>query len=138
MKIWNSYGSEHSANLMMIGRFKDAGSASETMDSIKKLKGYVDDAGDVFERSERYSDDLMKLMQEIGCYDLRPSELDQFRYDISSALNGSEIVITTDETEVSAYLKLLIHKGARIEVYSRHDYPATKKQDVDGSEDGND
>jgi Family of unknown function (DUF6375) len=33
MKIWNSYGSEHSARIVMIGRFKDVASA-------KKAKRY--------------------------------------------------------------------------------------------------
>jgi hypothetical protein len=39
--------------------------------------------------------------------------------------DGSSIVVTTDETDVQALLKVLLDKGARIEVYSAHDYPGT-------------
>jgi len=38
-------------------------------------------------------------------------------------LNGSRIVVTTDELEVSGFLKLMVDKGAKVEVYSAHDYP---------------
>jgi hypothetical protein len=53
--------------------------------------------------------------------------LAQFRYDINSERKNDQIVITTDELEVSAFLKLLIDKGARVEMYSAHDYPNTNE-----------
>ena len=34
-----------------------------------------------------------------------------------------EVIIMTDEVDVSALLKLLLDRGAKVEVYSAHDYP---------------
>jgi hypothetical protein len=42
---------------------------------------------------------------------------------------GNDIVLTTEEIEVSAFLKVLIDHGARVEVYSAHDYPDTPKEE---------
>jgi len=41
MKIWPGFGSEHSANLVMIGRFENAKEASDTKDVIDKLRNQV-------------------------------------------------------------------------------------------------
>ena len=37
MKIWNGYGSEHSMNLVLIGRFKRAQDAEKVEKDIEKL-----------------------------------------------------------------------------------------------------
>ena len=37
-----------------------------------------------------------------------------------------KVVVTTNESDVSAFLKVMIDKGARVEVYSAHDYPETQ------------
>ncbi len=37
MKMWNGYGPERSANLVMIGKFQDASTTKEVKDVIKKL-----------------------------------------------------------------------------------------------------
>lgn len=36
------------------------------------------------------------------------------------------MILTTDESEVSAFLKVMIQKEAKVEVYSAHDYPDTE------------
>jgi hypothetical protein len=126
MKTWNSYGSEHSANLVMIGKFRDATSAEAAKDAIDEIEKFVGDHNSR-EGIERYSDAEMDLFKRLNFYWLQPGELEQFRYDISSELQGDSIVVTTDETEIAALLKLLLAKGARVEVYSAHDYPNTGK-----------
>jgi hypothetical protein len=126
MKIWNSYGSEHSANLVMIGKFTDAASAEAAKDAIDEVEKFIGDH-DSREGAERYSDAEMDLFKRLNFYWLQPGELEQFRYDIRSELQGDSIVVTTDETEIAALLKLLLAKGARVEVYSAHQYPDTGK-----------
>ena len=54
---------------------------------------------------------------------LRPAELEQFAYDVTVEVEDSQIVVTTDEIDVSAFLTVLIEKGARVEVYSAYAYP---------------
>jgi hypothetical protein len=123
MKIWNSYGSEHSANLVMIGQFKDMASAEEAKHIIDEITDFISAGDENYEKADRYPDGMLKLLEKVKLHSVGPAELDQFRYDIRSEVKGDKVVITTDEIEISAFLKLLIDKGARVEVYSAHDYP---------------
>lgn len=128
MKIWNSYGSEHSANLVMIGSFKDATSAEKAKEIIDEITKFMMNAGDADYRGVDYfPEPVMELLKRVRFYDIAPFEIDQFRYDINSKLEDNKIIVTTDESDVSAFLKLMINKGARIEVYSAHDYPDMDK-----------
>ena len=130
MKIWKNYGSEHSANLVMIGRFKDATSAKKTMEAIDSIKEYLDTTHEDYDDStHRYSDGLLDLLKKIRCHSVSPWEFEQFRMDIQARQKGAKIVINTDEIEVSAFFKLLIDNGAKVEVYSAHQYPDEKDAD---------
>lgn len=131
MKIWNSYGSEHSANLVMIGKFKDAASAEKAKAIIDEITQFMANNPDDHRRADRYSDDALGLLQKVDFYSVAPAELEQFIYDVSVELRGDQVVITTDEIDVSAFLKLLIDKGARVEVYSAHDYPDSSERNSD-------
>jgi Family of unknown function (DUF6375) len=125
MKVWIGYGSEHSANLVMIGTFKDVTSAEKAQAVIDQIKEYMMESGDDHRDAERYSEPIMELLKRVNFYDVRPSELEQFTYDVSCDRDGDRITIRTDESDVSAFLKVLIDKGARVEVYSAHAYPKT-------------
>ncbi|MBU4533436.1 MAG: hypothetical protein KJ650_07410 [Firmicutes bacterium] len=130
MKVWYGYGSEHSANLVMIGRFIDAADAAKTEQVIEQLTEQVSD--DVKAKlmeigflADRFTDNLLKLLGEVRVHSLGPAELEQFAYDVNVKRENNQLVITTDEIDVSAFLKVLVDKGARVEVYSAHDYPDT-------------
>jgi hypothetical protein len=127
MKIWNSYGSEHSANLVMIGSFKAADQAEKAIEAIDTISAFVCGSGNEFENSDRYPEGLIRILDEIGFRNVSPAELDQFRYGVNPKLEGQRVVIETDEGELSAFMKLLVEKGARVEVYCAHDYPDTGK-----------
>ena len=118
MKIWNSYGSEHSANLVMIGKFKDAVSAEKAKTTIDEITEYITRTGEEHHEAERYSDGMMELLHRVRVFDVRPAELEQFIYDVSIEVANNEVVLKTNETDVSAFLKVMIDKGARVEVYS--------------------
>lgn len=128
MKIWHGYGSEHSANLVMIGHFKDVGEAQKALKVIELLKDGVQhgvDSGEIVvgDYLSRYSDAIMDLFARGEVHSIGPAELEQFVYDVGVKREGKDVVITTDEIDVSAFLKVMINKGARVEVRSRHDYP---------------
>jgi len=130
MKIWYQHGSEHSANLVMIGHFKDANEAIKTNEIIDALKKQVledQDAGAIVlgSPSERYGNAMLDLMGKLNVASIGPRELEQFLYDVSVMVEGSKIILTTEELDISAFLKVMVHRGARIEVYSAHDYPDT-------------
>lgn len=126
MKIWNAYGSEHSANLVMIGHFKDSGTAEETNTIIEDLRAVFHDADVAPEGAERYTEKAREVLQRVKFHSIGPSELEQFRYDFRNSVDGTTVVITTDESEISGIMKLFIEKRARVEVYSAHDYQDTE------------
>lgn len=123
MKIWNGYGTEHSMNLVMVGHFKNESDANKTQDIIDKLSTELSGKIDVGSNSDYYNDEIHELLKSIGCYILSPSELEHFLYEFNARVVGKKIVLTTDETDVSAFFKLMMHNGAKVEVYSAHDYP---------------
>ena len=126
MKIWNGYGSEHSMNLVMIGHFKSSEDAEQTHKVIEKLSGELNGKIDIGTNPENFPDDVAEVLHEIRCYILSPDELEHFLYDIRTRVEGDKIILTTDEIEVSAFFKLMIDNGAKVEMFSAHDYPNKK------------
>jgi hypothetical protein len=60
----------------------------------------------------------------LNIMDLSPAELEQFVYDVNVGRpEGRELRLTTDESDVSGFLKIMIHNGAKVEVFSAHDHP---------------
>jgi hypothetical protein len=124
MKIWNSYGSEHSANLVMIGKFKDAASAEDAKAAIDEITELMYACTDEQrEDTERYPDGMYELLKKVGFRSVAPAELQQFCFEVRSEWKDTQVVITTDEPDISAFLKLMIDKGARVEAYSGAIYP---------------
>lgn len=123
MKIWNGYGSEHSMNLVMVGHFKTEDDAQKTQEIIDKLTAELSGRIDFGTCREYFETDVSDILRETDCYVLSPSELEQFLYDTETRVSDDKIILRTDETEVSAFFKLMVHKGAKVEIYSAHDYP---------------
>ncbi|MET4615790.1 hypothetical protein ABIA71_001356 [Stenotrophomonas sp. 2619] len=128
MKIWNGYGSEHSMNLVLIGKFKRAQDADKVEKDIGRLRSQAskDDSHSIpFGQPEdhRFSDEMLLLLRSLKINTLAPSDLGQFVSDHSLQREDDQITVTTDEAEVSAFLKLFIEAGAKVEVFSAHDYP---------------
>ncbi|MCP4699528.1 MAG: hypothetical protein GY862_22170 [Gammaproteobacteria bacterium] len=123
MKIWYGYGSEHSMNLVMIGQFKNAGDAKKAKEAIDLLMQKLPGKIDIDSSRDRYGEDVSKLLEKINGCSISPVELEQFLYDTHTQLQGDKIILTTEESDVSAFLKLMIDKGAKVETFSAHDYP---------------
>lgn len=128
MKIWYQHGSEHSANLVMIGHFEnatDATKAKEIIDTLTNQLREEEASGTrtVGQPSERYGEAMLDLLGRLNVASIDPRELDQFLYDVSMNIEDSKIILTTEEVDISAFLKVMFDQGARIEVYSAHDYP---------------
>ena len=75
---------------------------------------------------ERFSDEVLNLLKETNCFILTPSELEHFLYETHIRVKDDKIILTTEESEVSAFIKLMIERGAKVEIYSAHDYPETE------------
>ena len=133
MKVWYGYGSEHSANLVMIGKFKDASDAAKAKQSIDWLTEQVQLEVDkknlkIGERPEHFTKDMSDLLMKLNLYSIGPSELEQFGYDVRVEVNGNQVIVKTDEIDVSAFLKVLFDNNARIEIYSAHTYSGDKAE----------
>ena len=123
MKIWHGYGSEHSSNLVMIGHFKTPDDAKKTLELIEQLSEGLKGKVNIGEPRDRFSDDVLNLLRNTACYNLDPLELEHFLYDKNIRVEENNIVLTTEESDVSAFFKLMITNGAKVEIYSAHDYP---------------
>ena len=126
MKIWQGYGSEHSMNLVMIGHFESPRDAKHTQKMIEYLIEELRDKIEVGDSRERFSDEVLSLLREVDCYILGPADLEQFLYEVNTEVKGDKVILKTDESEVAAFLKLMITNGAKVEIYSAHNYPDTK------------
>jgi hypothetical protein len=130
MKIWFGHGTEHSANLVMIGRFvdvKDARKASELISTLTDRVQAEERAGTLKlgDPPDKFSDEMLDFLLKSNVVSLGPGELEQFIYDVKIDVSGKEIVLTTDEVEISAFLKIFIDHGARIELFSAHHHRDT-------------
>lgn len=130
MKIWYQHGSEHSANLVMIGHFETAADATKAKEIIDALTKQVDEDQrngtlTLGSPSRRYGTEMLDLLGRLNVACIAPQEIEQFAYEVSIEVTGSDLVLTTEEFDISAFLKVVFEKGARIEIYSAHFYPDT-------------
>jgi hypothetical protein len=117
-------------NLVMIGTFTSVDDAAKVSAIIERLTTQVAEdvqagAIEMGESTDRVSDGLRELLTELNIYTIGPSELEQFAYEARVRQEENRVVVTTEEADISAFLKLLVAKGARVEVYSAHDFPGT-------------
>lgn len=125
MRIWHSYGSEHSMDLVLVGRFETvsgAEAAIERMEALKALAQAEWSDDDWRRQDERMPDTLLDELMKLKLYEMGRSDVDIYALDHSVERRGSTIRIWTEESEVQGFLKVLIHLGARVEVFSRHDW----------------
>ena len=129
MKIWKGYGSEHSANLVIIGTFKTIEDASEVKGIIEELTAVVRDdeknglikAGESYNRlSESISNFVLK--SNFGRFDY--SDPAQLLLDYKLTQDSEKIIINTEEQSIQIFINAMLHRGGKVEVFSNHDYPS--------------
>jgi hypothetical protein len=126
VKIWFGHGSEHSANLIMIGRFADARKANAFVETVRLIQEQVredDQSGRLDWDRPEFSDQALQLLARRKAHSLGPTEIVQFALDYSLDVQDSEVTVKTDEIDVSGLLKLMIDGGAKVEIYSAHEWP---------------
>ncbi len=136
MKIGNGYGSEHSMNLVLIGRFKREQDAVQVEKDIDRLSYQVSEDDSHFNafgepEDQRFSDDMLLLLSSLKLHTLGPAELGQLVSEHHFSREADQITVTTDEAEVSVFVKLFIEAGAKVEVFSAHDYPPDSSTSAD-------
>lgn len=125
MRIWYSYGSEHSMDLVLVGTFETvtgAEAAIEKMEALKTLAGSEWSDDDWSRQDERMPGSLMDGLRELELYNMGRSDVDIYSFEHSVERRDSTVRVWTEESEVQGFLKVLIHLGARVEVFSRHNW----------------
>ena len=124
MRIWHSYGSEHSMDLMLIGTFETASAAATAIERMKTLKTLAEThwPGEGWRGEERMPRALAEELARLHLYELGRSDVDIYAFDHSVERRGSAVRVRTEEADVQGFLKVLISLGARVEVFSRHDW----------------
>lgn len=133
MKIWQQWGSEHSHSLIMIGSFKTAADATEAMrvfQAIQKQAVLDDESssrGNQGERFGKMSKKMLELLIENNLLSFGHDEPDQLVYEMElTKRTDTELMLTTDEIDVSGILKIFLHNGGKVEIFSAHDYDRPK------------
>lgn len=115
-------------NLVLIGYFKQAQDVSKTLSEIKALKDQARKDDVEFgilapPEDHRFSNAMMELFRTLQVYHLSPNEVSQLLSEHYIEESGTKLTLTTEESEISAFVKLFIDAGAKVEIFSRHDYP---------------
>lgn len=126
MRIWRSYGSEHSMDLVLIGKFVTVSGAEAAVERMEALKVLAEaewsDDDDWLRRDQRMPTALRDGLMNLQLYEMGREDVDNYVFEHSIKRNGSTVTVTTEESEVQGFLKVLIRLGARVEVFSRHDW----------------
>ena len=119
MKIWKSFAGEHSAKLRIIGTFKTAEDAQKAADFYNDLIDVEDktDGG-----NEYFSEELMELFRKHNFHSFNENDAEQADYFYKFEPEGNQIEVLTDELEIQSIIKAFVRWGAKVELYSRHDY----------------
>ena len=134
MKVWYGFGSEHSANLMMIGTFKTSEDAKEATLVLERLSDVVEsnfdhDRFDANPMSAFDNDDVRDALSNLKIYGLAPEDIENFARGHIVDRDGDQVLLRTEEWDLSGYMKVMVERGARIEVYSGHFYPGESSAD---------
>lgn len=143
MKIWTGQGSEHSARLVMIGRFSGPEQARATEEAFRRLQdiaGHSLPERDWEDPDERIPEGVRDALAQLGLYEFTRNDLENFRYEHSVSRDGVELELSTEEMDILGFIKLMLRDGAKLEIYSRHtwtrDGPKANLADAEPTENG--
>lgn len=127
MKIWNSYGTEHSLNLVIIGRFKEDREAERFEGALSRISEFLENNSEFEQEIDRFDDKTFEFLAKENLYSLSPQQLGHLVCDVRVSRDGKDIHIWSDD-DVNAFISLLVHNGAKVEVFSAHDYPENVRE----------
>jgi hypothetical protein len=133
MKVWHGYGSEHSANIVMIGEFKSEQDAERVYHLIETLRESAgsdlsENVIDFGGRNEEFSSATEARLRELKLYGMSPSDIADFALvNTSIDKSGAVLRFRTDDVDIGGFVKLMVDHGAKVHVYSAHSYPDDEK-----------
>lgn len=112
-------------DLVLVGTFETvsgAEAAVERMEALKTLAEAEWSDDDWRRPDERMPGTLADELSKLKLYEMGRSDVDIYAYEHSVERKGTTVRVWTEESEVQGFLKVLIHLGARVEVFSRHNW----------------
>jgi len=122
VKTWNSYGSEHSLNLVIIGHFKEEEQAEKFEQLTDRVTNFLTENPTFDFQADRYDSNTLDFLGKENLFSLTPQQLGHLVCDVHVTRHEKDIHVRSDD-DVNAFISLLIHQGAKVEVFSSHDYP---------------
>lgn len=122
MKIWKSFSGEHSAKLRIIGTFKtaeDAKKAESLFNRLLEVEDRYSPTPDV--QGQSYSKQMLDFFMENN-FSIEPNALEHLEYLYPVEAEGNKIIAETDDWALQPLMQAMIYYGAKIELYSRHNY----------------
>lgn len=110
-------------DLVLIGTFETVSAAEAVLERMEALKSLAESewSDDDWRRTdERMPPSVVEELTRLKLYEMGRSDVDIYAYEFSVEQKGSTVRIWTDESEVQGFVKVLIHLGGRVEVFSRH------------------
>jgi hypothetical protein len=117
MKLWQTYSSEHSARVKIIGTFETPDDATRAAALFNRLLE-TQEASPEFELASAWTE-IAEICRQSNLEGFLPSDAPQLRAFRAVSPGGTEIRVEAGSTDIQALLKVLIHYGARIELVSR-------------------
>lgn len=123
MKIWKSFSAEHSAKLRIVGTFQETKDINSAKEAIEALTGEVmkQDVCSLLKAS--YTPEIEDVLKQKNLYCIGEEDLIHFTHAHNIDYSNTTITINTDELDIQGLIKIMINNGAKIEIYSKHDYP---------------
>lgn len=125
MKIWFNYGSEHSMNLVLIGRFKSNTDAKAFAQDVEDLKEYLKKNSYSVINVKSFDSPIREYLVKNEISFLSPEQLEQILSYETLKSEGNEIKMTSDEF-LDGLVAWMIMRGAKAEIFSLHDFPEEK------------
>lgn len=123
MKIWTGYGSEHSANLVMLGKFKTAEDATSFLAELEKLERLIQEDGSGDDVYRAFPEKIMDAVfngRIRFCNDFAPKDLEDFRMELHRQQRADDQTIVEFKSDVTGWaglIKMMVNAGARVEVF---------------------
>ena len=75
------------------------------------------------------NDGVREALSELKIYGLTPEDIENFAKGHIMNRDGDQVLLQTEEWDLSGFMKVMVERGARIEVYSGHFYPDESTSD---------
>ncbi|GHV47836.1 hypothetical protein FACS189499_06030 [Clostridia bacterium] len=129
MKIWKGYGTEHSANLVIIGKFKTVSDADKAKALIEDLTRLVRDEEDKKITQDglehgAFSKAMLEFLRSRNYPSLDYGDLKGLLYDYDLEQEFDKIIVTSDDDNFMSIIKAIVYGEGKVEVYSAHNYPS--------------